>query len=45
MTWLAAYMRETFRRLAATDQSQLLQGRVDFPDPALFVAQSTMEAS
>jgi cytochrome b pre-mRNA-processing protein 3 len=45
MQWLAAYVRESGRKLAATDETALLQGRVSFPDPASFAAPSTMGAS
>jgi cytochrome b pre-mRNA-processing protein 3 len=45
MAWLAAYVRASFRKLAATDEAALLDGRVDFPDPASFVAPSVMGAS
>jgi cytochrome b pre-mRNA-processing protein 3 len=43
--WLAAYIRECVRRLAATDDAAWLRGRVDFPDPALFAVQSAMGAA
>ncbi len=33
---LAAYVRELFHRLAATEGSALLAGRIDFPDPSAF---------
>ena len=41
---LAAYMRETFHRLAAIEGSVLLGGSVEFPDPTAF-RPSAVEAS
>jgi cytochrome b pre-mRNA-processing protein 3 len=35
---LARYVREAGRRLAALDESALLTGQVDFPDPLAFAA-------
>lgn len=45
MQSLAAYVRESCRKLAATDEAALLQGRVSFPDPASFATHSKMGAS
>ena len=35
---LARYVREAGRRLAALDESALLTGQVEFPDPLAFAA-------
>jgi cytochrome b pre-mRNA-processing protein 3 len=41
---LAAYVRETVRRLGALDVNAVVQGRVEFPDPLAFAAPDSVAA-